>query len=165
MFSSELTAKAHDLLKILKKRERRICAAESCTGGLVSAILTEIPGSSSMFERGFITYSNHSKIELLTVPTFYIDEYGAVSLQTAVAMAEGALLLSKADISVAITGVAGPEGGSEEKPVGTVFVATAMKQKETKYARYLFDGSRPSIRNQAVNASLEMLLMRADEEK
>lgn len=163
MFDSSITTKAHELLKGMRKRGLKVCTAESCTGGLISTILTEIPGSSDVFERGFVTYSNASKIELLTVPTFYIEEYGAVSRETATAMAEGALLLSKANISIAVTGLAGPDGGTEDKPVGTVFIASAYRDKPTIDERRMFHGSRPSIRMQTTEAALDMLLRRIEE--
>lgn len=158
MFSSNITNKAHELLKNFKKRGLKIAVAESCTGGLLAAAITEIPGSSEVFERGFVTYSNEAKIELLTVPTFYIEDFGAVSRETAAAMAEGALLLSKADVSVSITGTAGPDGGTEDKPVGTVFIASSFKGGETKYEQHLFSGSRNSIRLQAVEAAIDALM-------
>jgi nicotinamide-nucleotide amidase len=163
MFSAEITNKSHQLLKTLRARKLKICSAESCTGGLFSVALTEIPGSSDVFERGFVTYSNESKIELLTVPTFFIDDFGAVSRETAVAMAEGALLLSKAQISISITGVAGPDGGTEDKPVGTVFIACAYKDKKTIYEQYLLSGSRHTIRAHAVEVALDMVLRRVEE--
>ena len=122
MFSPELITQAQLLNKTLLAKKMRLATAESCTGGLISALITEVPGSSAVFERGFVTYSNEAKIDLLTVPTFYIEEFGAVSMQTVIAMAEGALLMSRADISVAVTGCAGPDGGTPEKPVGTVFI-------------------------------------------
>jgi nicotinamide-nucleotide amidase len=160
MFSQEVTTKSLELLKKLKAQKKRICTAESCTAGLVSAALTEIPGASDAFERGYVTYSNESKIELLTVPTFYIEDYGAVSMETVVAMAEGALLMSKADISIAVSGVAGPDGGTEEKPVGTVYIASAFKGHDTVYERHLFSGSRHTIRMKAVEATIDLALRR-----
>ncbi|MDA0781113.1 MAG: CinA family protein [Rickettsiales bacterium] len=162
MFSSEITGKAHEVLKTLRKREYRLATAESCTGGLLSAALTEIPNSSEVFERGYVTYSNESKVELLTVPTYYIEDFGAVSFQTAIAMAEGALLMSRADISVSITGVAGPDGGTRRTPVGTVYIATAYQGHETVYELHSFSGSRNSIREKAVFTALEMILKRID---
>ncbi len=160
MFSSEITNKAHQLLKSLRNRGIKLATAESCTGGLASVAITELPGSSEIFDRGFVTYSNESKIELLTVPTYFIDDFGAISMETAMAMAEGALLMSKADISVSITGIAGPDGGSDEKPVGTVFIATAFKGKKSNYQQHLFTGNRHSIRLQAVESAFDMLLKR-----
>lgn len=160
MFAKKITDKSLKLLNTLKEKKYKICTAESCTAGLISAALTDIPGASDAFERGYSTYSNESKIELLTVPTFYIEDYGSVSMETAIAMAEGALLMSKANLSIAVTGVAGPDGGTEDKPVGTVYIATAYNNEETLYERHLFSGSRQDIRMQTVEAALDMALQR-----
>ena len=158
MLPSELIAKTHELSKALRKKKLRLATAESCTGGLISMAMTEIPGASDVFERGFVTYSNESKIELLTVPTFYIEEYGAVSMEAAIAMAEGALLMSKADISVSVTGCAGPDGGTAEKPTGTVFIGCAIKNHSTVYERFLFSGNRHAIRIKSTEAAFNLLL-------
>lgn len=158
MFPATLTTKCHEILKLLKKRQLRLVTAESCTGGLISAAITEIPGASSVFERGYITYSNEAKIELLTVPTFFIEEYGSVSLEVAIAMAEGALLMSKADIGISITGCAGPDGGSETKPVGTVFIGLAAKGVDTICERFHFTGSRHQIRLASTEAALNLII-------
>ena len=107
----------------------RLCTAESCTGGLIAALLTEIPGSSAVLERGFVTYSNRAKHEMLGVPQAVLDTYGAVSPQTALEMAKGALAHADAHISVAVTGIAGPGGGTDEKPVGLVHFATGRAPK------------------------------------
>ena len=104
-----------------------IASAESCTGGLIAGLLTEVAGSSDVFERGFVTYSNEAKAELLGIPMDVINQWGAVSTQVAAAMANGALKQSHADISIAVTGIAGPGGGSSDKPVGLVYLATARK--------------------------------------
>jgi nicotinamide-nucleotide amidase len=160
MFSSEITGKAHEILKALRSREYKLVTAESCTGGMLSAAITEIPNSSEVFERGYITYSNESKIELLTVPTFFIDDFGAVSHQTAIAMAEGALLMSRGNIAVSITGVAGPDGGTEKTPVGTVYIATAYQGHESAYEMHTFSGSRHTIREKSVLTAFEMILKR-----
>jgi nicotinamide-nucleotide amidase len=162
MLSASITNKSHTLLKLLRSRKLKISTAESCTGGLFSVALTEIPGSSDVFERGFVTYSNESKIELLTVPTFFIEEFGAVSRETAIAMAEGALLLSKSQLSIAITGIAGPDGGTDDKPIGTVFLASALNNHKTIYEQHLFSGSRHSIRMNAVEAALDFLMRRVE---
>ncbi len=142
---------------------RKVTLAESCTGGLVSAALTEIAGSSAVFERGFVTYSNKAKKELLEVNDDLIATFGAVSVAVAWAMARGALVKSDADISVAITGVAGPGGGSEKKPVGTVVFACAKKgddpeQVVAEMKMFDADGSRADIRLQAALCALELLL-------
>ena len=158
MFSREIIEKVRLLSRILQRNGQKISSAESCTGGLFAAAMTDLPGSSEIFERGFVTYSNESKIELLTVPTFFIEDFGAVSKQTAMAMAEGALLISKADIAISVTGIAGPDGGSDEKPVGTVFIGFAAKNKKTFFKEFSFTGSRNSIRNESVNQMLDILL-------
>ncbi len=163
LLSPEITSKSHQLTKILRSKKLCVVSAESCTGGLFSVAMTEIPGASDVFERGFITYSNESKIELLTVPTFYIEDYGAVSLETAAAMAEGALLMSKADISIAITGIAGPDGGSDDKPVGTVFISSAIRSGKTSYEQHAFSGSRHSIRTKCVEAAFDLLIKKLGE--
>lgn len=142
---------------------RVVAVAESCTGGLVGSALTEIPGSSRVFERGFITYSNEAKHEMLGVSPDLIDTFGAVSVAVAWAMADGALKRSKADVAVAITGVAGPDGGSANKPVGTVMFAVARRDDpgETANAEMkLLDATtgRAGIRLQAALVALELLL-------
>ena len=134
----------------------KIAVAESCTGGLLSCRLTNIPGSSAYFERGFITYTNLSKTQMLGVPEDVIDEDGAVSYQTAVEMAKGVLNNSTADIALAVTGIAGPSGGTEQKPVGTVFIAFVSKD-EVNCQRFHFTGNRLEIKEQTCNAALELL--------
>jgi nicotinamide-nucleotide amidase len=156
MLPPSLTAKSLELAELLRKKKMRIATAESCTGGLISMALTEIPGSSDIFERGFVTYSNEAKIDLLTVPTFFIEDFGAVSMEVAIAMAEGALLMSRADISISVTGCAGPGGGTMEKPIGTVFIGCAMKNRETIFKKYMFSGDRNSIRIQSAIEALEL---------
>tara|TARA_B100001564_G_C20345150_1_gene536352 strand:- start:87 stop:590 length:504 start_codon:yes stop_codon:yes gene_type:complete len=157
MFPQELVQRMHEVFKLCRQHGLKIATAESCTGGLLAALMTDIPGASEVLERGFVTYSNESKIEQLTVPTYFIDDYGAVSLQTAIAMAEGALLVARADIAVAITGIAGPEGGSDEKPVGTVFIAVAKRGVESVCKQFHFSGSRHSVRLKTLDAALEMM--------
>ena len=138
-----------------------IATAESCTGGLVSAAITSIAGSSAMFDRGFVTYSNDAKAELLGVSPDLIKNYGAVSAEVATAMAEGALAHSKATLSVAITGIAGPGGGSVEKPVGLVHFASAVKGQDTRAFEKRFGSiTRDAIRHGAVHAALHALLSR-----
>jgi nicotinamide-nucleotide amidase len=139
---------------------RRVTLAESCTGGLVSAALTEIAGSSAVLDRGFVTYSNESKREMLGVADDIIETLGAVSVATAWAMAQGALTHSEADVAVAISGIAGPEGGSEMKPVGTVVFARAVRGSEDVNAeeRLLDGSSRAAVRHQATLVALELLL-------
>ncbi|WP_448187591.1 CinA family protein [Azospirillum sp. sgz301742] len=136
---------------------RMVAAAESCTGGLIAAAITDIPGSSQVFERGFVTYTNVAKSEMLGVPPSLILAHGAVSAEVAVAMAVGALAKSKADVAVAVTGVAGPEGGTEAKPVGRVYIATAVRRGPAKAREYNFSGDRRAVRLQTVECALERL--------
>lgn len=131
--------------------------AESCTGGLVSALLTSIPGSSQMVDRGFVTYSNDAKIEMLGVPETIIREHGAVSAPCAEAMARGALARSGADVAVSITGIAGPGGGSDAKPVGLVYLAVATPEKCEVEELRLGPQARDWIREESVVKALEMI--------
>ena len=142
---------------------RTVAVAESCTGGLVGSALTEIAGSSKVFDRGFITYSNEAKQEMLGVAADLIDTFGAVSIAVAWAMADGALKRSRADVAVAITGVAGPDGGSPNKPVGTVVFAVARRDDPDETAnaemKHLDPAQgRAGIRHQAALVALELLL-------
>jgi len=141
---------------------RRVAVAESCTGGLVSAALTEIPGSSEVFEQGFVTYSNAAKMELLGVAEDVLDTFGAVSVATAWSMAQGALARSHADTAVAITGIAGPGGGSDKKPVGMVVFARADRDSDphdmVADTREFGDLGRGGVRLQAALCALELLL-------
>jgi nicotinamide-nucleotide amidase len=156
----DMVALARRVIKANAAIGRKISLAESCTGGLVSAALTEIPGSSAVLDRGFVTYSNESKHETLGVPLDLIDAFGAVSVATAWAMAQGALQHSGADIAVAISGIAGPEGGSKQKPVGTVVFARAVRGSEEVDAeeRFLDATNRATVRRQAALVALELLL-------
>lgn len=140
---------------------RKVVLAESCTGGLVSAALTEIPGSSAVLDRGFVTYSNEAKMEMLDVPLDIIETFGAVSIACAWAMAKGALAKSNADVAVAISGVAGPTGGTALKPVGTVVFARVTRGQEGEPEGELkkFDvGTRADIRREATICALELLM-------
>jgi len=139
----------------------KVATAESCTGGLVSAAITEIPGSSSVLDRGFVTYSNESKMEMLGVPQDIIETFGAVSIACVWAMAQGALANSNADVAVAISGVAGPGGGSATKPVGTVVLARAVRGHDGEpegELKSFGDLGRGEIRRQATLCALELLL-------
>ena len=146
------------LASALIKRNLRIALAESCTGGLVCEQLTNIPGSSIWFDRGFITYSNESKIELLKVKETTLTEFGAVSKEIASEMALGTLDASHADIALSITGIAGPSGGSIDKPVGTVFFAIAYRNKVVFNASKIFPGSRENIRESSCLFALNQVL-------
>ena len=152
-------ALVNELAKSLVSHQQKMCAAESCTGGLIAKTCTDLAGSSDWFERGFVTYSNQAKSEMLAVPASVIEDYGAVSEAVASAMASGALRHSQADFSVAVTGVAGPGGGSEEKPVGTVWIAVASGS-ELMATRFLFDGDREAVREATLLSALEMLIDR-----
>jgi nicotinamide-nucleotide amidase len=157
MFPRQITEKSHKLLKACHAAGLRLATAESCTGGLIAGCLTAVPGSSSVFERGFVTYSNDSKIELLGVAAELIAEHGAVSEAVCRAMAEGALAHAHADLSVAVTGIAGPDGGAPDKPVGTVHIAVARHGRDTAHAGHHFPGDRAQIRAASVEAALDML--------
>ena len=141
----------------LIQQNRMLVTAESCTGGGVAYAITEMPGSSEWFERGFVTYSNAAKQEQLGVPHELIARFGAVSEQVAAAMALGALQHSHADFSVAVTGVAGPDGGTEEKPVGTVCFGWAQRGAEARTARVVFDGNRQQVRELSILTALQGL--------
>ncbi len=152
--NTRLKTEAASVLLALSRHKATLCTAESCTGGLVSAALTAIPGSSAGFERGYVTYSNAAKQACLGVPHSVLEETGAVSESTAQAMAEGALQHSQADYALAITGLAGPEGGTADKPVGTVCFAWAGKDKSTHTATHQFGGDREAVRLQAALTAL-----------
>jgi len=141
----------------LLEYQQKVCTAESCTGGLIAKTFTDLAGSSDWFERGFVTYSNDAKNEMLAVPASLIEDYGAVSEAVATAMASGALRHSKADYSIAVTGVAGPGGGSDDKPVGTVWIAVASAEQMVA-RRYQFDGDRQAVRVATMQTALAMLL-------
>ncbi len=142
------------LAALLSDRNLKICTAESCTGGLIAKSFTDLAGSSIWFERGFVTYSNAAKTEMLDVPESLIEDYGAVSEVVAGAMASGALQHSAADLAIAVTGVAGPDGGSKEKPVGTVWIAHASKEQLIA-KKYLFPGDRDAIRQATLRQVIE----------
>jgi nicotinamide-nucleotide amidase len=145
------------LLDLYRSQGLKIATAESCTGGLIAASLTAVAGSSDVFERGWVTYSNQAKSESLGVPSELIAEKGAVSLEVAEAMAKGALHHSQADVAVSVTGVAGPGGGSEEKPVGLVFIGLARKDGWSQVERCVFPGDRDAVRAHTVARALAHL--------
>ena len=157
MFSSGLLARAEKLLADARARGVKIVTAESCTGGLVAGLLTEIPGSSDVLERGFVTYSNESKIELLGVPHDLIVQHGAVSAEVACAMALGALRHAHADVAIAVTGIAGPGGGTRDKPVGLVHLAAARGGHVIAQECRFGDIGRRDVRLKAVETAMEML--------
>jgi len=154
----DLTVTASAVLDCARAMGWKIATAESCSGGLIAASLTEIPGSSDVFERGFVTYSNEAKHELLGVPENVLLEYGAVSEPVARGMALGALDHSRADLVVAVTGIAGPGGGSAEKPVGLVYIGFGRRGEFVSVERNIFPGNRTDIRRATARRALELLL-------
>jgi nicotinamide-nucleotide amidase len=136
----------------------KLATAESCTGGAIAAALTDIAGSSDVFERGFVVYSNEAKTELLGVPAALIDRHGAVSDVVAAAMAEGALAHSHADLAVSVTGIAGPGGGTPKKPVGLVYIGCVRRGGAPAVERHVFAGNRAAVRAATVQRALELLL-------
>jgi nicotinamide-nucleotide amidase len=158
IFPKDITASASLLLEYCGKRRLLLATAESCTGGLLAACLTSIAGSSDVFERGFVTYSNQAKVDLLGVNPDTLSAYGAVSRETAFEMAEGTIRRSAADIGISITGIAGPGGGSEAKPVGLVHMAVCRKSSQPQHQEFQFGPqARTVIQLQAVRAALLML--------
>jgi nicotinamide-nucleotide amidase len=160
LLPSDIIALARRVVEENRAAGRTVALAESCTGGLVAAAITEIPGSSAVLDRAFVTYSNEAKRETLGVAGDVIDAFGAVSIACVYAMAQGALDQSGADVAVAISGIAGPDGGSEQKPVGTVVFARATRDAEEREAESkLFAGAdRSEVRRQATLCALELLL-------
>lgn len=156
---TEIQQLVQKLANQLTHRDWTLSTAESCTGGGIATTCTDLGGSSSWFDCGFITYSNRAKSRLLDIPPQLIEQFGAVSEQTVLAMVNGALANSDADIAVAVSGVAGPSGGSEEKPVGTVWIAWGDKiSKQTQSKRYLFAGDRSAVRQQTIVAAMHQLI-------
>ncbi len=152
---NELVAK---LSEVLKAKDMSLVSAESCTGGMIGVAITDVPGSSSVFDRGFITYSNDAKEEVLGVSSNILLHYGAVSSQCADAMVLGALKNSSADIAVSVTGIAGPSGGDESKPVGLVYIGVCVRGKEPVVIENRFRGSRDDIRIASCEKALSLLL-------
>lgn len=159
MIDPEMVALAGQALAAARRDGVMVATAESCTGGLVAAALTAIAGSSDVVDRGFVTYSNDAKRQLLGVPEATLEACGAVSEATAIAMAEGALAMSRAGIAVSITGIAGPGGGSADKPVGLVWFGLARTGRDTAAFRHVFpaDAGRDGIRRLAVHEALRLL--------
>jgi len=154
---------ATSVLDLFREHGRKLATAESCTGGLVAAALTEIAGSSDVLDRGFVTYSNEAKQAMLGVPAATLKRYGAVSAETAAAMAKGALKHSLADIAVAITGIAGPGGGSKAKPVGLVYFAAARRGgRQIAYSRRYGKIGRAQVRQRSVAEALRLLRLLAE---
>ena len=159
MFDSNLIQKSKLLFNLATKFSIKISTAESCTSGLLAALITEIPGSSIIFERGFITYSNLAKEQLLYIDKNIIEKFGAVSSEVSKAMAIGSINNSVANLSVAITGIAGPNGGSKEKPVGLVYIASYLQlNKRLLNKKFYFSGNREEVRIASVNAAIDILI-------
>ena len=155
---ADASGTAEELARELLRQGSRLVTAESCTGGGIAYVLTSIPGSSNWFERGFITYSNASKREILQIGAEILDRHGAVSEPVVVAMAEAALARSRADYSIAVTGIAGPDGGSKEKPVGTVWFGWSRGAGQTRTLTHCFEGDRRAVREQTIAFAIEGLL-------
>jgi nicotinamide-nucleotide amidase len=162
-FASELVSLAQTLLGSCRAQGLKIATAESCTGGLLAALLTDIPGASHVFERGFVTYSNDAKCDLLGVSAALLASHGAVSDEVACAMAQGCLERSHADIAVSVTGVAGPGGGSAEKPVGLVYLACVRNAEQPQFSKLMLGPrSRREIREAAIMEALRLLQSQAE---
>lgn len=158
MMIDELKTLVLETSKKLSEHHLKLVTAESCTGGGLSYWLTSVPGSSAWFERGFVTYCNTAKIEMLNVNPVTIEKFGAVSEETACEMSQGALKNSQADMSIAITGIAGPDGGTKEKPVGLVWIAWMKRGDKTQAEMHIFAGDRQQIRLQAMAKALEKII-------
>lgn len=157
MLPEDLIRATEELLEDCRKAGVMVATAESCTGGLIAGCLTEVAGSSDVVERGFVTYSNEAKMELLKVPESDLAAHGAVSPQVAEAMARGALAHSHADIAVSVTGVAGPGGGSAEKPVGLIYMGLCRRGAAPAHRKLNFPGDRSDVRRATVAAALAAL--------
>jgi nicotinamide-nucleotide amidase len=157
MFPEDILEQARGVLARFDAAGLMLATAESCTGGLIAGALTEIAGSSSVLERGFVTYSNEAKTELLSVPSELIGRLGAVSAEVAEAMAVGAVGHSRADVAVAVTGIAGPGGETPGKPVGLVYFGIARRGGVVRHERHVFPGDRSAVRLAAVRAALVLL--------
>jgi len=156
VFDTEIGELAASVLAACRAKRWRLATAESCTGGLVAAALTAIAGASDVVDRGFVTYANKAKVELLGVPEATLAAHGAISAETALAMAAGAVSRARVDLAVSVTGIAGPSGGSAEKPVGLVYLGIATKDS-VRSERHVFPGDRDSVRRAAMIRALEML--------
>ena len=155
--AASINEKAKAVLELCRARGLKLATAESCTGGLIIGCLTDIAGSSDVVDRGFVTYSNAAKTEMIGVSASLIARLGAVSEAVARAMAEGALARSNADMAVAVTGIAGPGGATEEKPVGLVHFACARRGGATRHLRRVFPGDRAAVRHATVDAALDLI--------
>ena len=165
MLPDSLLSQARELLELCRRKGLRLATAESCTGGLLAACLTEVPGSSDVLERGFVTYSNEAKESSLGVPAELIQARGAVSAEVCRAMAEGAIANSRAQLGAAVTGIAGPGGATDSKPVGLVYVAAARRGAPTIVERHQFKGERAAVRLVSVEAALALLARQAERDR
>jgi nicotinamide-nucleotide amidase len=161
VFDTETLALAQSVLDACRERGWHVATAESCTGGLIAGALTALAGSSDVVERGFVTYSNAAKSELLGVPPETIAAHGAVSSETTAAMAEGAVTRAPVDLAISVTGVAGPGGGSAAKPVGLVIFGLARRKGPSRTEHRVFDGDRSAVRQAAVHTALSLLAAEA----
>ena len=162
MFSDKLVKLAEKVILACKKHNLRLATAESCTGGLIAGCLTSISGASDVLQYGYVTYTNQAKINLLGVSANILSEHGAVSETVSRSMANGAIMSGNADISVSVTGIAGPDGGSNKKPVGLVHISVARQNYKTLHERHLFDGDREAIRLLSVTMALKLLLKQVE---
>lgn len=153
-----MSALAKSVFEYLKENKHVLVTAESCTGGMIAKTITDFAGSSSIFDRGFVTYSNNSKIDMLGVTPETLKEHGAVAAQTAHEMANGALQNSSGTLSISVTGIAGPTGGSEEKPVGLVYIGLSQLNGKTITQKCNFDGDRHEVRLQTMDAVFNLIL-------
>ena len=160
MFPDNLIALAREVIDGCKRESLRVATAESCTGGLIAGCLTAVSGASDVLQHGIVTYSNPAKNRFLGVPEKMLEEFGAVSEEVARAMSEGALRAEDTDITVSVTGIAGPGGGSEEKPVGLVHISVARTGFEILHERHVFAGDRNEVRLQTIEAALRLLVRR-----
>lgn len=156
--TEQLENKLLELARVLKERELKVVTAESCTGGLIAGTLTSVAGASEWFDRGFVTYNNKAKKEVLGVSESILDKYGAVSNECVAQMVVGALKHSDAQVAVAVSGIAGPGGEEPGRPVGTVFLGWGLKDEAPNIIRYSFNGNRAEVRAQAVEAAVNGLL-------
>lgn len=156
-FDKKILLQGSQFLQSCRLKKIKLATAESCTGGLIASLITAIVGSSDVFDRGFVTYSNDAKVDCLGVPISLIDKFGAVSAQVAKAMAEGALANSNAQLSLSVTGIAGPGGGTEQKPVGLVFIGSALTWSDTIVEKNIFSGDRAAVRNKTVAQAIAIL--------
>ena len=156
-FERKILLQGSQFLQTCRSKKLMLATAESCTGGLIASLITAIEGSSDVFDRGFVTYSNDAKTDCLGVPISLINKFGAVSKQVAKAMADGALANSGAHLSLSVTGIAGPGGGTHEKPVGLVCIGSALIRSDTIVEKHIFSGDRDAVRNKTVAQAITML--------